>query len=459
MSESSVAGLCRLTVRAPAATLDLAVPSDIPVADLLPAIVGHAGDDLSEAGLEHGGWALQRIGGPPLDPEGTPQSLELRDGEVLLLRPATDALPPVRFDNLVNGVTSTIRTLPHGWSPEVSRWSLRAVLLAVLTAALVLLALSDGDASSRAALAAGAALLALAGAGSAGRVLGDPPGAVLLGLVTGPFAALAASLTVGGDDAGPRWLAASAAWGIATALAMTVVAAYPVAFVPSIVVGLAGMIGGGLMQGMGDVGPAGAGAAVAVPAVVFGAFVPMLSFALAGLRLPPLPTTPEQLQEGIDPYPSEEVTARTEATDRWMTGLYAAVGVICAMCVAGLSTDPGTAELLSGGLLALVLLLHGRNLGNAWQRLSLVLPGALGAVLLTVCAARRHGADGQLVTVAALLAAGVLVAVVAWTVPGRRILPYWGRAGDILQSAAAVGLLPSVLWVLGVYSDLRGIKG
>jgi hypothetical protein len=47
----------------------------------------------------------------------------------------------------------------------------------------------------------------------------------------------------------------------------------------------------------------------------------------------------------------------------------------------------------------------------------------------------------------------------SWTVPGRRLLPYWGRAGDLAQSAAAVGLLPSVLWVLGVYGDLRGIKG
>jgi hypothetical protein len=108
---------------------------------------------------------------------------------------------------------------------------------------------------------------------------------------------------------------------------------------------------------------------------------------------------------------------------------------------------------------SLVLVLHGRNLGNAWQRLALALPGALGAVLLTVCAAREQGANGQFGAVAALLAAGVAVAVMSWTVPGRRLLPYWGRAGDLAQSAAAVGLLPSVLWVLGVYGDLRGIKG
>ncbi|MGW5352704.1 type VII secretion integral membrane protein EccD [Streptomyces sp. NPDC004031] len=459
MSESSVAGLCRLTVRAPGSALDLAVPSDIPLADLLPAIVGHAGGELAESGLEHGGWVLQRIGGPPLDAEGTPQSLELREGEVLLLRPMAEALPPVRFDNLVDGVSATMRELPHAWSPLVSRWALRGVLLAVLSAALVLLALSGGESSSRAALAAGAALLALAGAGAAARVLDDLPGAVLLGLSAGPFAALAGSLAAGGGQPGPRWLAAGAAWCVAGALALTLVAACPVAFVPSVVAGVAALLAGTLMTGVHDAGLDGAGAAVAVPVVVFGAFVPMMSFSLAGLRLPLLPTTSDQLQEGIEPYPSTEVETRTRATDQWMTGLYAAAGVICAACTAGLATDPGWAQGVTGALLALLLVLHGRSLGNAWQRLSLVLPGALGAVLLAVCAARRHGPHAQLLTVACLLAVAALTAVVAWTVPGRRLLPYWGRAGDILQSVAAVGLLPAVLWVLDVYGRLRGIRG
>ncbi len=467
MSESPVAalpgttGVCRLTVRAPEKSLDLAVPADIPVADLLPVIVGYAGDDLHEAGLEHGGWALQRIGGAPLDPEGTLQSLELHDGDVVLLRPATEALPPVRFDNLVDGVAATVRGLPNAWSPTVSRWALRSVLAAVLLGALTVLALSGGDRVGRAAVCAAATLLLLAGAGAAARVLDDVPSAVLLGLATGPFAALGGALLVGGTaDAhagGARWLAGAAAWGICTALAMTVVATLPVAFAPSVLVAVAGVLGGALMLST-DAGVDGAAAGVAVPVMVFGAFVPMISFSLSGLRLPPLPANAEQLQEGIDPYPSAELTARTAATDQWMTGLYLAAGLVCAGCFAGLARHPQAPQLLTGGLLSALLLLHGRNLGNAWQRLALVVPGALGAVLLTVCAALHLGANGQLTAVAILLA-GVVVAVVLWSVPGRRLLPYWGRAGDLAQSAAAIGLLPAVLWVLDVYADLRGIKG
>lgn len=43
MTDTSVTGLCHLTVRAPARTIDLAVPSDVPVADLLPTVLRYAG--------------------------------------------------------------------------------------------------------------------------------------------------------------------------------------------------------------------------------------------------------------------------------------------------------------------------------------------------------------------------------------------------------------------------------
>ncbi len=61
--------LCRLAVCGPARTVELAVPIHVPLIDLLPALVGHLGDGLADAGLEHGGWVLQRLGDPPLREE------------------------------------------------------------------------------------------------------------------------------------------------------------------------------------------------------------------------------------------------------------------------------------------------------------------------------------------------------------------------------------------------------
>ncbi|MFC8714351.1 type VII secretion integral membrane protein EccD [Streptomyces sp. NPDC057197] len=466
MSESSMNGLCRLTVRAPEKTLDLAVPADVPIADLLPVIATHAGEDLAEQGLDHGGWSLQRIGGSPLDLEGTPASLELREGETLLLRPRRQELPPVRYDSLLEAVSAAVRALPHAWTPDVSRWVLRTLMGAALLGCLVLLATSGAAGSDRVVLASGAALLALSGAGSAARVLEDRPGGVLLGLFGAAFLAVSGLLLTGGgrpgDGAartvGAHLLAAGAAGAVGLVLATAMVAGYPVVFAAAGVLCLAAVFGGGVMLGL-DVSFPQAASAVAVGVVVLGAFVPMLSFSLAGLRLPPLPTNPEQLQEGIEPRTEGDVAAGAAAVDRWMTGLYGAVGLVCLVCLAAMAQRPGTAETVTSLLLSVLLALHARNLGTSWQRIALVLPAGLGSLLLTVESARAHGIRGELLGTAALLVAAAFAGVVCWTVPGRRLLPHWGRAGDLLQSAAALGLLPTTLWVLDVYRRLRGLNG
>jgi hypothetical protein len=46
--------LCRLAVCGPDRTVELAVPLHVPLIDLLPALVGHLGGGLAEAGIEHG---------------------------------------------------------------------------------------------------------------------------------------------------------------------------------------------------------------------------------------------------------------------------------------------------------------------------------------------------------------------------------------------------------------------
>ncbi|MFE6894450.1 type VII secretion integral membrane protein EccD [Streptomyces sp. NPDC057694] len=467
MSEGTLAGVCRVRIRAPEKILDLTLPSDIPLADLLPVVVGQAGEQLEEEGLEHGGWVLQRIGGEPLDPEGTPDTHDLRDGESLLLRPAYEALPAVRFDNLVDAVSATVRELPHPWTPGAARWTLRMMTVAALLACAVVLLL-PGDTASRVALASGAALLALAGAGAAARVLDDPPGGVLLGLTSCLLLGLTGVLLTGAGDpgsdpashtrTGAQLLAGSALAGVGAALALTVVAGYAVVFAAAAVLCVAGVVGGTLMIAL-DVPFSAAAGGVAVVVVVFGSFVPRLSFSLSGLRLPPLPTTPEQLQEGIEPYPGEEIAARAAATDRWMTGFSVSAGAVCALCMAGLARRPEPPQLVTCALLALLLALHSRSLGTSWQRLALAVPALLGPLLAAVELAASRDAGNRLAVSAALLSAAAGLAIASWTVPGRRLLPHWGRAGDLLQSVTAFALLPAALWCLDVYQTLRSANG
>ncbi|MDW4906227.1 type VII secretion integral membrane protein EccD [Streptomyces sp. ADMS] len=465
MTDIQAASLCRVTVRAPARTVDLAVPSDVSVADLLPTVIGYGGDDLEESGLEHGGWVLQRLGGPPLDPESTLDSLGLRDGEALCLRPRTEALPEVHLDDLVDGISTTMQQRPHSWSAEASRRLLHGMAVAALTLGIVFLALPGSAGWLRALVASAAGLLLLAGAGSAARAVGDSGAGSVLGLMAVPYFALAGWLLPGGElggadgDAvlGARLLAAAASGGGAAVLALAAVGTYPALFLGTASVAVAGALGAVLV--ILDLAPEQAAGVVAVVVVLFGGFVPSLSFRLSGMRMPPLPTNVQQLQQGIDPYPASDVEVRATLADGWMTAFYTAIGLICLPCLAALVTEPGLSGVLTVVALSLLLLLHSRGLGNVWQRLALTTAGVWGTALLLLVAARAAGPQDRLTLTAGLLALAATITIASWTVPGRRLLPYWGRAAELLHSLAAISLLPLVLWSMGVYGMLRGING
>lgn len=466
MSDNQVAGLCRLTVRAPARTIDLAVPADVPVADLLPAVLGYAGDDLEEAGIDHGGWVLQRLGGEPMDEERTLDSLDLRDGETVYLRPRVEALPEVHLDDLVDGISTTLRAHPHGWTPKAGRVLLRGLAMTATAVGLLVLALPGGSGTTRALCAAAVALLLLAGAAAASRAVGDGGAGAVLGLMVAPYLALAGWLLPGGDITGAhgqemlasRMLAASAAGAGGAVLALAVVASYAALFLAPAVVAAFGALAATVMLTAGLSAHEVAGI-TALAAVLLGAFVPALSFRMAGLRMPPLPTNAQQLQEGIEPHPTAVVATRSVLADGWMSSLYGAVGLVCAGCLTVLARRPGLAEVFTSLALALLLLLHARGLGNVWQRLFLVLPGAWGLVVMVFSQAHAAAPFGRLLTVAGLLALTAGTAIASWTVPGRRLVPYWGRAAEVLHSAVAIALLPLVLWVLGVYGTLRSLNG
>ncbi len=465
MTDLQAASLCRVTVRAPTRTVDLAVPSDVPVADLLPTVISYGGEDLEESGLEHGGWVLQRLGGPPLDPESTLDSVGLRDGESLYLRQRTEALPEVHLDDLVDGISGTMQQRPHGWSAESSRLLLRGLAMASLLLGMALLSVPGTAGWLRAIAASAVGLLLIAGAASAARAVGDSGAGSVLGFMVGPYFALAGWLLPGGNLGGAegeavlgaRLLAASAAGGGGAVLALAAVGVYPALFLGVACIGVVGALAAILIS-LG-LSPEQAAGVVAVVVVLFGGFVPSLSFRLAGMRMPPLPTNVQQLQEGIDPYPASDVEARSTLADSWMTALYGVISLVCLPCLAALMIEPELAEILMVLAMSLLLLLHGRGLGNVWQRLALSVAGAWGAALLLVVSARNLDAVDRLVLTAGLMGLAATIIIASWTVPGRRLVPYWGRAAELLHSLAAISMLPLMLWSMGVYGFLRGING
>ncbi|MDQ1040432.1 type VII secretion integral membrane protein EccD [Streptomyces sp. V3I8] len=468
MTDSAVAELCRLTVRAPSVSVDLAVPADVPVADLLPTLLRYVGEEAEEAGLDHAGWVLQQLGDAPLDEETTLARAGLADGAVLYLRPHTEALPEARLDDLVDGIADTAARKLHTWHPGAARGLLVAAAVATVVAglALVLWPGATASGSRQVAFAAVTGLLLLAGAGSASRAVGDRLSATALALLVAPCLALAGWLLPGGDLTGPdaaqvvgaRLLAAGAAGAGGAVLALAATAVGAPALFTTAVVSVAAAITGALMGYSGLSVPASAGIVATVVALAAGAVAPF-AFKLAGMRLPALPSSAAQLQEGIEPYAGDEVAERTELAGRWVTALFAATGVVALAALVVLTHGPNLPEVLTSVGLSLLLLLHSRGLVHIGQRLTLAVPGVLGLLLLARAWAVDDGGAVRVVVFAVLLCCAAALVIAAWTVPGRRMLPYWGRAAELAHTGFAVALLPLALWAAGLFGWLRGLFG
>ncbi len=460
--------LCRLTVCGPAKSVELAVPVHVPLIDLLPALVGHLGDNLADAGLEHGGWVLQRLGDPPLREDLSIAALGLHDGDVVHLRPRSDQLPPLDFDDLIDGIAVGISGRADRWRPEMTRHLLVGLLAAPLAAALVLLAGRHGPLADT--LTAALAVVFVALAAVASRAFGDPPAAGVLGAAAIAYAGVAGAelpLLHGGSGghalAGWSMLRAAlmaggaAAAGTSVAVTMLTGGRRP-ALVGTTVAALLVAVGGGFAT-FGKLGAAAVAGVLVALILPLGGWVPVLAFRLARLRLDPTPTTPDELQSDLDPVPGQHVLERTRWADRYMAALYWGLAAVVGGCLVVLGLATGWPAHVVAIDAILLMLLHARTLVAARHRLAAVVPAVCGAAVLVTAAGLRADTRVWSAVLAGLVVAVGLLFAGERSLPGHKLLPHWGRAGDLLQTLTAVALIPAALWLLNLYQFARTVRG
>ncbi len=458
--------LCRLTVCGPGRSAELAVPVHVPLIDLLPALTGHLGDGLADAGLEHGGWVLQRLGDPPLREELSVAALGLRDGDVVHLRPRADQLPPLDFDDLIDGIATGISARSDRWRPDMSRRLLAGLLALPLAAGLALLAGHLGRLSDLLAAAMALVLLGLTAASS--RALADFLAADIFGAAAIGYAGLAGAELplLHGSGAGlmtmASWRPVLLAAGIAMTGAATAVSLARGGRHPALVATSAGsalLAIGGALAAFAKLDAAAVAGILLALILALGGCVPVIAFRLANLRLDPTPSTPEELQSELDPVPGQRVLEKTRMADRYMTGLYGGLSVIVTGCLAVLAVAVGWPARVVAIDAIVLMLLHGRALVSARHRLAVVVPAVGGAALLVAVTGLR--ADGRVwpaVMAAMVIVVGLLFASER-SLPGHKLLPHWGRVGDLLQTVTAVALIPEVLWLLNLYGFAKNGHG
>jgi type VII secretion integral membrane protein EccD len=442
--------LTRITVASPQRRVDVVLPAEVPLAELLPDLLQRAGDGLADQGQRHGGWALHRFGGTRVAATESMAAAGVRDGEVLHLLPARTTWPEPEYDDVVDEIAVRARQLGARWNGAATR--IAAVLVAGAVLAVGLLPPVGAVRDAGAVIGLAGVLLA------AGILASRAYGERLVGVALAAYS-LPVAFVGGWHLLGAGRLTASHLIVATTALVVWAVAGAVGAggglsiFVGGAVAGLLGAVAALAATGTDAVRAA---AVLLVVAVGGATLAPSLAIRLGRLPLPvvtlPADADPATLAGRPD---RDRVLAAVLRSDAMLTGLLVGVAAAAAGAAWVLLRPGGPAALLLTLVAGLALLLRARLLVTVRQRAPLLAGGA--AVLLMPFATGALSV-GRL-AVPALAAAVVGLAAAGVRYRRRAPSPYLGRAADIVEALCLISVIPIAAAVLDLYAAMRGLSG
>jgi type VII secretion integral membrane protein EccD len=454
----------RVTVVAPRTRIDVALPSDVAIADLLPMLLDMAKEATPDGGARHGGWCLAKLGDVPLDPSRTLASLGVVDGDLLQLRRRSDNPPPPLYDDVVDAIAESTPNSFRPWTKDTAHriGHVAAALTLILASVAVLLAgpLVAGGNGIAAAVAAGVtAVLALTvGATITHAYDAKTTGVVIASSGALPMAFVCGLYVVPGSPGAANLLLGCVFVLIVSAAAIMVVGAGVTVFVAA-----------GTASGLGAIAflvgtlisepPAGIAAGTAAVALAALSILPRVTIQLAKLPLPSVPRDAEDLREDSGFPDFRVIERRTGLAHEYMTGMIVGCGVTAAVAAVLAASGPGMWGIIEGGAVSAVLLLRGRTYANGAQAVALLLTGMLTAAgLLIGWTVEATSINRLLFVFAALLviAAGTLLIGIVF--PDRRFSPVLRRAVDTLEALLIVSVLPLALAVMNLYSAIRQVS-
>ncbi|WP_030438210.1 type VII secretion integral membrane protein EccD [Actinoplanes subtropicus] len=470
-------GLARVTISAPSRRVDVALPEHVPLAELLPEVLRHAGEGLADDGEKHGGWVLRRTDGAAL---ATSQGLYpqgVRDGEVLHLVPAHNAWPELEYDDVVEAIAEGARRRGSAWTASSTRTATLAAAGVLLGVGLIATMLV-GPAWNAAAYVSLAVAIVLAFAGvTASRAYNDGRAGAAFGAYAMPYAFAGGALLVASIDrvgvlaplpwlGGSELLAGSVALLIVAVLGGVGVAASLRLFTGGVVVGLLGAVSAVVSMFTTAAGAA----AVLISVLVCG----IGALPLLAIRFGKMPTPPVTLPTGTDgsagftagsvldsarERPDREVVfAAVTRTEELLAGMLLGHAVLAAGAFVVLAASGSLSSRLLLAVSATSLLLRSRLFVTLRQRVPLVVGGLVGVFAFGVGLLRSASALLLLVLVAAALLLAIVTVVAGATYSTRPPSPYLGRAADLVDTLVVVSVIPVACAVVGLYDAVGNIS-
>jgi type VII secretion integral membrane protein EccD len=457
------AGFSRVTIVAPTTRVDLALPADIPFADMLPTLLRYAGDGLADDPGARDGWTLSRLSGGVLDSSRTPSQLEIRDGEFLYLRPRGAEPPELAFDDVVDAVATATNDRAGRWRPAATRtFGLGLAVAALLGGAAAVLFSGPPDLLGGIVGLVGGVALLLTGI-VLSRGFGQSPAGMVFALVALVYLVVGGLLIGAGDRTfgelgAPNLLIAAGIVFFGAAVAVVGVSHGGPVFLAVDVCAAALLIATVICFAAGA-SAAGAAAVLAAFSFAWLPMLPMLSYRLARLPIPSVPTGPDDLKTDTATVDGQRVLERSERADEFLAallGALAAIGVGCGLVVA----TSGLAGVILAAVLGLLMVTRARWFMSRRQRLPLLIAGSATLAFTIIAVYLSSDQAVRLFGVTALLViTGAAGAGMALGSSEKSSSPVTGRMLDIFEVLLIVAIVPLAVWASGLYGWVRSLNG
>ncbi len=450
----------RVTVVTPTTRVDVALPTESAIAEIVPQLTHLAGLGGYDPNGHAGGWLLGRLGHVPFEPARTVAGCRIADGELLYLTPRSEQLPEAAFDDMIEAVADAADSVLGLWRATTTRAAALAVTVVAMLAALALLVQSGASPVLVAVFCALAAATLATTGGLVSRAVGEGTTGAALSLLSLPYAATA-TLLLSGRPPWSGWVDGPILQAVcATLLFATVVASLACgrAFGGFVAVAATATVG---LIALGAAGVSGASqpAVAAVTAAVLTAarpLMPMLALRLGQIKLPGVPADAEEFRVDRPSIKVAEVAPATARTAAALTALHAATAVVLLVCLmVMLRVDDPWATAMAAVVTVTSVLRVRSPLRSRDQRLILLAVGVVGAAGVLTRIALDLDLTGRVVMAAVVLAAAAVAADFAVRAPGRSGSPYWGRFYDIVEFVALASILPLAAQLTDLYSVVR----
>ncbi|GGN18993.1 type VII secretion integral membrane protein EccD [Actinoplanes campanulatus] len=455
--------LARVTIAAPERRMDVALPDNMLVAELLPHLLRHAEGGLGETGDLGGGWVLRRATGAALEPHRNLTAQGIRDGELLHLKPVREDWPELAYDDVVEVIASGSRRAGRAWAGAATRDTGLAITAVALLMGLAGLAFTGPQWRTPGVIAIGVALALTVGGVLLSRAFRDAGAGAVVAAAGLPYAFFGGAWLIMPGDAGfldtgaPGLLLGSAALLVLSLLGHTGVAGLPRLFVAGIAASLTGLLAA--LLSIAGITAAGAAAVALTTAIGLLPAYPVLAGWLGRLPFPELPSRAEEILADKPTPRRSDVFAAVVRASEVLTGLLLSTAICSVVSIVYLTAQrPDISGVLLIVAAVAALLLRARLLPMPRQRVPLLVAGLTGLAVLGLGAA--YHADGRSPGMLLLAGAGVAAVIALSTAlvfSRRQPSPYLGRAADVFDVVAIMALIPLACAVIGIFGSIRGL--